>query len=201
MKTKVMIVAAIMAFTAVASLADGNPAFVVIGQKPGTFKVIYKAEQASNVKMNIINSVGRVIYTETMSRVSGFIRPVNLTGLEFGEYVIQLDNGKEKQSQKVVYSNPVADVKTLPAVANEKEVANMVHVARMNESGMYLLGIANAPGEKINVKIYDGELNLVHNRTVKLDRDYAVVYNLKQVDGTPTFEVSDANGAVKTIKY
>jgi hypothetical protein len=30
---------------------------------------------------------------------------------------------------------------------------------------------------------------------------FGLVYNLKQVAGTPTFEVTDKTGNVKTIKY
>ena len=196
-----MIVAAIMAFTAIASLADGNPAFVVIGQKPGTFKVIYKADEKSTVKINVLNSAGKVIYSETLNKISGFIRPINLTGMEFGEYLIQLDNGTEKRVQKVTYSNPVADARKITSTEDAKEIASMVHVSKMAENGMYLLGIADAAGERLNVRIYDGGDNLVHSKTIRPDGDYAVVYNLKQVAGTPTFKVSDATGAVKTVKH
>jgi len=188
MKTKSILIAAIALISSVAFATEPNPKVAVISQKQsGTFKVIYEGAQQGKVKMNIRNSSGETVFTETINGLNGFIRPVNFTGLEFGEYTIEIVDGAGKQEQTVNYQ--------LPAVAKN------VHVAKISGEGKYLLAVANPGSEQINVKIFDGANNLVHNENVTVNGSLGLVYNLKEVAGSPTFEVSDNTGAVKTIKY
>jgi hypothetical protein len=186
MKAKFMLVAVIAMVASVAFATEPNAKVAVVGQKQsGTFKVIYNGE--GKVKMNIMNSEGDVLFTETINTTKGFVRPVNFNGLAFGEYTIEIADASGKQIQKVQYQGGT--------------VAKNVHVAKMNEEGKYLLAVANKKSEQINVKIFDGENNLVHDQNVVVKGDLGLVYNLKQVSGTPTFEVTDNTGVVKTVKY
>jgi hypothetical protein len=90
-----------------------NPKVAVINQKqPGMFKLIYEGAQTGKVKMNIFNSVGTVVYSETMTGISGFTRPVNFAGVEYGEYTIEIADAVGKQSQKINYTKQVAVKKT-----------------------------------------------------------------------------------------
>jgi hypothetical protein len=186
MKTKSMLVAVIAMVASVAFATEPNPKVAVVGQKQsGTYKVIYGGE--GKVKMNIRNSAGETLFTETITSSNGFIRPVNFSGLEFGEYTIEIADAAGKQVQKVQYQSAA--------------IAKDIHVAKINEEGKYLLAVANKNAEKINVKIFDGENNLVHNENVTVNGSLGLVYNLKQISGTPTFEVTDNTGAVKTVQY
>jgi len=188
MNTKSMLVAAIAMVASVAFATEPNPKVVVIGQKQsGTYKVIYEGAKQGKVKMNIRNSAGETLFTETIASSNGFIRPVNFTGLEFGEYTIEIADAAGKQIQKVQYQSAA--------------VAKNVHVAKVNGEGKYLLAVANKNAEQINVKIFDGENNLVHDQNVTVNGNLGLVYNLKQISGAPTFEVTDNTGVVKTVKY
>lgn len=166
----------------------GTPRVVVVNQKnSGTFKVIYEGAKSGEVTMSITNNKGTVVYAETTRVVNGFIRPVNFTGMEAGEYTIEIADASGKQIQKIVYSN-------------ESSVRS-VQVSKIKEEGKYLLAVANDGAEQINVRIFDGNNNLIHNQDLTIDGNFGLVYNLKSVTGVPTFEVTDKTGNVRTIKY
>lgn len=187
MKTKSILLAAMMLIS-VAALADepGSPKLVVLSQKEsGLYKVIYENPKSSKVKMTILNSDGEALYSESIKVTEGFILPVNFKGLAPGEYSIEVADGTAKQTQKVSY---------LAAKGQN------IHVAKLtNEANKYLLSVANQGA--INVRILDGANNIVHEQSLNVEGNLGLVYNLKSVSGTPTFEVTDNAGTVKTIKY
>ena len=187
MKTKSFLAAVIVLVSTVAFANEPGPRVVVVSNKnSGMFKVIYEAEKVGDVKMTILGRDGEVLFAETTSNVDGFIRPVNFTGMEPGEYTIEIADASGKQVQKVQY-------------ANETTVKN-VHVAKMSEEGKYLLSVANDGTEQINVRIFDGSNNLVHNEDLTINGNFGLVYNLKDVSGVPTFEVTDKTGSIRSIK-
>ena len=189
MKAKLMLVAVVMLVSIVTFGKDPvTPRLVVVNQKStGVFKVIYEGENKAEVKLNIIDAKGSVVFTETLKSVDGFIRPVNFTGMKPGQYTIEVVDANGKQVQTVSYKN-------------ETSITN-VHVAKIAEEGKYLLAVANAAAEEINVKIFDGFNNLVHDENMQVSGSLGLVYNLQKVVGTPTFEVTDKTGNVRTIKY
>jgi hypothetical protein len=184
MKTKLMIVALMLALSAGVALATDpvRPKVVVVNQKEsGMFKVIYEGGKAGKVNLKIYDATGSVVFHETLTGVDGFIRPVNFRGMNPGEYTIEVSDASGKQIQKVNY-------------ALEKSVT-AVHVARIGSEDKYLLAVANQGAEEpIQVKIFDGSGNLVHNTTIVVKKNFGLVYNLKNVAGVPTFEVTDAKG-------
>lgn len=164
-----------------------DPKVVVINQKgSGTFKVIYEGEQKGDVNVAIYSKDGKQVFAETIKQVDGFIRPLNFSGMTPGEYTIQITDKGGKAIQTVSYLTETA--------------VNKVHVAKISGDDKYLLSVPGETHGEINVKIYDGLNNLVHNQNIVVDKDYGLVYNLKQVAGVPTFEVTDKTGNVKTIK-
>ncbi len=189
MKTKSMLVAVMMLVSIVTFGKDPvAPRLVVVNQKAtGTFKVIYEGEKKGSVKMNILDAKGTLVFTETLKSIEGFIRPVNFSNMTPGEYTIEVIDASGKLIQQVNY-------------ATDATISN-IHVAKIAEEGKYLLAVANQGTEEINVKIFDGSNNLVHNESMQVTGSLGLVYNLKKVAGNPTFEVTDKAGAVKTIKY
>jgi hypothetical protein len=187
MKTKSILLAAmLMISTAVLADEPGAPKLVVVGQKEsGLFKVIYENPKSGKVKMTILNSNGDALYTESIKVNDGFILPVNFSGLTPGEYSIEVTDGTAKQIQKVSY--------------NTSSKAQTIHVAKLtNEVNKYLLSVA-AEGA-INVRILDNANNIIHEQDLNVNGSLGLVYNLKAVS-SPTFEVTDSQGNVKTVKY
>lgn len=188
MKTKSMIIMALVLMSSVAFADEpGTPKLVVLSQKEaGLYKVIYENSKTSRVKMTILNSNGEELYNESIKINDGFILPVNFKGLAPGEYSIEVSDGSAKQVQKVSYLSTGR--------------AQRIHVARLtNEANKYLLSVASEG--VVNVRILDGAANVIHDESITVPGSLGLVYNLKGVEGTPTFEVTDATGVVKTIRY
>lgn len=181
----------IMALVLISSVAfadePGTPKLVVLSQKEaGLYKVIYENSKTTRVKMTILNSDGEELYNESIRINDGFILPVNFKGLNPGEYSIEVTDGGAKQIQKVSY------------LQNDR--AQRIHVAKLtNAANKYLLSVASEG--VINVRILDGAANIIHNESITVPGSLGLVYNLKGVEGNPTFEVTDATGTVKTIRY
>jgi hypothetical protein len=188
MKTKLMVSALLVALiTGVAAAADPvGPKVVIINQKEtGIFKVIYEGAQIGKVNLRIADQSGVILFKETISNVDGFIRPVNLKSLEAGEYTIEVSDSFGKFTQKV--SNTVA------------RTESVFHLAKITGENRYLLSVAK--GDEINVKIFDGQNNMVHNESLTVKGNLGLVYNLKDVTGVPTFEVRDNTGNVRVIRF
>ena len=107
--------------------------------------------------------------------------------MDAGEYTIEVSDASGKQVSKVNYEI--------------EQTVNMVHVAKIAGDNKYLLAVAKGSKDEFNVKIFDGASNLVHNENLVVNGDFGLVYNLKDVAGIPTFEVTDKTGNTKVIKY
>lgn len=191
MKTKSLYVAALMilaaAFTAVGKdepVAHGLAVVPVKGSE--VFRVIYKSETAGKVKLSVYNSAAQVVFTETMTSVDGFIRPLNFSGLAFGDYTIELADATGKKTEKVSYR---------PA----KPTAN-VHVSRLVANDKFLLSVTNSAKDVITVKIFDDASNLVYVSSKEVTGDYAQLFSVREIQGV-TFEISNSAGTVKTMKF
>jgi hypothetical protein len=190
MKTKSVVFALSMAFVSVAAVAADpvGPKVVIVNQKEaGIFKVIYEGGQAGRVTMRIYNSSGRVVFAESINGIDGFIRPVNFSGMKPGEYTIEIANASGKQTQTVSYR-----------MENKNQT---IHVAKLGDESKYLLAVGNIGAEEITVRIFDGDKNLVHNENLTIDGNFGQVYNLRNVSGMPSFEVTNQMGTTKVVKY
>lgn len=189
MKTKNVVLSVLVTmFVSALAMANepGNPKVVVVSQKSGVFKVIYKGRNVGKVSMKIFNAQGQEVFAEIIKGMNGFMRPVNFEGMEPGEYTIEIADQNGKQIQKISYRNETS--------------VKSVHVTKIADEDKYLLAIANKGSEQINIRIYDGASNLVHDENMTITGNFGLVYNLKQVAGTPTFEVTDKTGNIKVIK-
>ncbi|MFN8340308.1 MAG: hypothetical protein U0V64_01465 [Cyclobacteriaceae bacterium] len=187
MKSVVIAALAFLIGTAALAADPGSKVVVVNQKKAGSYKVIYNGTEDAVVTFTISDRRGIVVYTETIESKKGFVRPVNFSGMLPGEYTIAVSDKTGKVSQTVQY-------------AYETSIRN-VHVAKVDEQGKYMLAIANDGAEVINVRIYDGNSNLVFEKSHNIEGNFGLVYNLKQVEGKPTFEITDNNGTTKVIKY
>ncbi|HTJ51116.1 MAG TPA: hypothetical protein VL443_16765 [Cyclobacteriaceae bacterium] len=202
MKTKSLILAALVVLSSVATTFAEEPtkAGLAIVPVKGTevFKVIYKSETAGNVKLNIYNESGSVVFSETLKSVEGFIRPLNFSGLQNGEYTIELIDAAGKRSEKVSFL-PLGASKIGAIGATAISTA---HVSKLStESNKYLVALANKTAGTVTVKIYDGAENLIHTETKEISGNFAQVYSVKNAVGNLTFEVTNAAGVTSTTKF
>jgi hypothetical protein len=186
MKTK-FFMAAVIVLASTAAFADPvAPKVAILNLNGGIFKVIYQGKEAGSVRMTIINGSNDVVFTESTQNLSGFVRKVNFSGMTPGEYTIEIADKAGKSVQKVVYG--------------KQSSVKAVRVTRLGDEPKYLLAVANTGSEQLNVRIFDGANNLVHNEVRTIEGDFGVVFNLAGVAGTPSFEVTDGTGAIRRIK-
>lgn len=199
MKTKLTVLALVMAFASVAAVAADpvTPKMVVVDQKEsGLFKVIFEGTQSGRVTLKIYNDKGEVVFSETTHRINGFIRPVNFTGMTAGEYTVEVTDASGTYTEKVNYTGRVKGAK----VAGVSDEA-FIHIAKVGNEGKYLVAVPAGTSEEITVKIFDGS-RMVHNQKIAITStsNFGTIYTLKDV-ASPMFEVTDNSGKTKVVRY
>ncbi len=192
MKTKSIYLVAVLLLSGVATFGNDEPkkagVAVLHGKGTEVFKVIYQNETTSKVKVNIYNAKSELVYSESMGNTDGFILPLNFSKMSFGEYTVELTDANGKQVEKIVYQ---------PATPVEN-----IRIAKLSSGeGKFIVSVVNANSEKVTVRIFDNANNLLHNEVKSVSGDFAQVYTVKNLSGACTFEVSDNEGRVKTVKF
>ncbi len=151
------------------------------------FKLYYKSIKQGSVKVSISNENGEAVFTETMKKVDGFMRPYNFENLPEGQYTIQVEDENGKTIEKVNYKSG--------------RVERLIHLQKLaNQENKYLLTIASSKSENVLINIYDANGSLVHNETQSIVGEFAQVYDLNKVKSF-TIEVTDKQGLLKSITY
>jgi hypothetical protein len=191
MKTKSIYLAAFLLMSAVATFGNENPTSgiaVLSAKGKDVFRVIYKNETANDVKVKLYNSNDEIVHSASISQTSGFILPLNLSKLSFGEYRLELTDASGKRVEKIVYQN-------------SKSVDNIRISKLTNDERKFIVSVISSKNEKVTVKIFDSYNNLLHNEVKNVSGNFAQVYTLKNLKGACTFEVSDDAGRVKTAQF
>lgn len=192
MKTKSIYLVLFLLMSVVATFGNDEPKKAGVAVLPvkgaEVFKVIYKNDIMSTVKVKLYNSNSEVIFAETFNNTEGFILPLNFSKLSFGEYKVELSDETGKRVEKISYQ---------PA----KPVDNIRISKIATEEGKFLVSVMSASNEQVTVKIFDNYNNLLHNEVKAVNGSFAQVYTLKNLSGACTFEVSDNAGRVKTVQF
>jgi hypothetical protein len=192
MKTKSLFIAVVAMVVSLAAFGKEEPSnskglAVVPVKGSEVIKVIYKGEAAGKVKLNIYNEASELVFSESISGMDGFIRPLNFNGLKAGQYTVELIDATGKKVEKVDYK---------PATANK-----YVHISKLSEEGKYLVAVSGTGKESVDVKIFDANNNLLHSEVKSVDGSYAQVYTVKNLKGAVTFQVTNAAGQSKTVQF
>jgi len=188
MKMKSILLTLVVLVSAMSAFANdgGKSGFAVVHvQNSDIFKVIYKAETAGKVKLNIISENGAVLVSETINASNGFIVPVNFAGLAYGDYTVEIVDAAGKRSEKVSY---------LP-----KKATKVVHVCAMQNSKV-LVSVANPANDQVTVRFFDANNNLLFTSSRISAEDFAQVFNVASVKNF-TMEIADSTGVIKTVKF
>ncbi|WP_276369651.1 hypothetical protein [Chryseolinea sp. H1M3-3] len=191
MKTKSIYLVAVLLLSAVATFGNDEPkkagVAVLHGKGTEVFKVIYQNETTGKVKINVYNVKSELVYSESINNTDGFILPLNFSQMSFGEYTVELTDANGKQVEKIVYQ-PAAPVEN-------------IRIAKLSSEGKFIVSVVKTSGEKVTVRIFDNANNLLHNEVKSVSGDFAQVYTVKNLSGACTFEVTDNEGRVKTVKF
>ena len=185
-----LVLAVVIGSSAIAGGID-NPAAssgVAVVKQGTTFRLYYKGNESSNVKVSILNSDKKVVFTETLYNVDGFVRPYNFTNLEDGQYTIEIADRSNKHSESIEVSRG--------------KVEKLAHILKVTgQEGKYLLTVSNKKTDDLTVRIFDGSNQMIYDEVQSVSSDFAKIYNLKKYTGKFTFEVTDGNGNTKSISY
>ncbi len=190
---KLLTVAAVLVSAGVfAGVGEEKPTSasgVAVMKKDGnTFHLIYKGESTANVKVEIFSAKNRLVYSETLKGVDGFLRPYNFSELPEGEYTISISDGLTKQIEKVDY--------------REGRVAKLVNILKLSgQDNKYLVTAAGKGEEFLTVNIYDRNDQLLHTEARLTSGDFAQVYKVANANGSLTFEIIHENGEAKKVQY
>ena len=187
-----MILAALLLMTTVATFGSDEPkkAGVAVVPMNGAelVKVIYKSETAGKVQVKVYNSQNDVVYTGSFADTKGFILPLNLTQVGYGEYTFEVTDASGKRAEKLVYERAKSN--------------NNIRIAKLDSGeGKFLVAVASPKNETITVRIFDNFNNLLHNEVKSVNGHFAQVYTVKNLNGACTFEVTDDAGFVKTVRF
>jgi hypothetical protein len=192
MKTNALLIAALIVLgvgvNAVAKEDPRNVGFAVVPVKGSdVYKVVYKNENSSRIKLNLYNPTGQLVFSETITS-EGFIRPLNLANLASGEYTVEVLDGTSKQIEKIAHKTGSSEV----------AAGKIVHVARVaGPDEKFVLSIANAGSENFVVNIYNENNNLIYSETASIQGSDARLYNIKR-GKVSRVEVTDDAG-VKSV--
>jgi hypothetical protein len=192
MKTKSIVLAAFLLMTAVATFGSDEPkkAGVAVVPMKGAelVKVIYKSETAGKVVVKVYDANNAVVYSEVFTDTKGFILPLNLSQIGYGEYTFEIIDATGKRSEKLAYE--------------PTKFLDNIRIAKIDAGeGKFLVAVTSPNNEKVTVRIFDNYNNLLHNEVKSVTGDFAQVYTVKNLNGACTFEVSDNAGFVKTVQF
>jgi hypothetical protein len=151
-----------------------------------TFKLYYKGSQQGDVKVSIRDAGDHILFTETIRKSDGFVRPYNFSNLPEGEYTIQIADKNRSQIEKISYKHEKSET--------------FAHLLKVTGSdAKYLLTVSNKGDGDVTVRIYDGSNKVIYNKKEDVSKDFAKIYNLEGIPGQFTFEVTDAKGTSTSL--
>ena len=83
----------------------GSSGIAIVKKSATSYKLFYKSELASDVKVKIFNAENDLVFAETIKNSSGFIRPYDFARVGEGEYTIRVDNGSNLMTEKFQYQS------------------------------------------------------------------------------------------------
>ncbi|MBL7870348.1 MAG: hypothetical protein JNM78_01965 [Cyclobacteriaceae bacterium] len=149
------------------------------------FKLFYKGEQKGTVKVSIMNEKSKIVFSESIKSINGFVRPYNFSELQAGTYILLIEDSQGIQKQKVIYTGG--------------KIEKYINLVKLKEEGKYLLSVKSTSLDRINVSVYDQFNKLIHSQDTMVKKDFAEVLNLKNINHF-IIEISDSHGMLKSLK-
>ena len=83
----VLVVLMVISSVVFARRADnpGAAAGMAVVKNGTTFKLYYKGTQQMDVKVSILDATNKIVFTEVLRKVEGFVRPYNFSNLPEGD--------------------------------------------------------------------------------------------------------------------
>jgi hypothetical protein len=182
MKLKLIVIATCCLIANLVQASTAVPSFTITRMGDASrsiFLVTYKGDKITPITLIIKDNTGKEVLTKPIKAAKDFSVPLNFSSVDEGSYTVIIDNGTEKLTQALNYTNEKAPTYS--------------HVVNLGEKH-YLFTSSHASSEKITLRIYDGDEVLVYQKEHEIKGDFAMLLNLKDVSGIPVFEVTENSG-------
>ncbi|MCG8387193.1 MAG: hypothetical protein MJA30_16715 [Cytophagales bacterium] len=166
----------------------------VISDSSAVFKIYYSTPVTSRVKIAIYNQAGERVFQEVIRTKESFVRPYNMKELPNGTYTFEISDNEEVKRFEYAYNDNVS-------MGNEPTSDIYVNVTQLDDA-RYLLALENANNEKVSVKIYNENSDMIYSGSELVEEQFAQLYNLKSAQtGTVTFKVYSGKEVIKEIIF
>lgn len=173
-------VVAVVAQVNARSIEPESPLGVSIVKSGTLVKVFYRAEESGNVKVTIFNDKGVVVFKETLPNTDDFMRPYNFSALPKGVYIIRLTDKNGAVERKVEHNL-------------DRKI--MAKFTRLNpKEHKYMLSVPKGKSNSFTVRVLDSRGRILLEETHAANGDFAKVYNLNNIGGGHTIELTDGKG-------
>lgn len=186
----VLVVLMVISSVVFARRADnpGAAAGMAVVKNGTTFKLYYKGTQQMDVKVSIFDATNKIVFTEVLRKVEGFVRPYNFSNLPEGVYSIEIADKDGRQVEKVNYQ--------------KGKIEKLAHLLRVSgDEEKYLLTVSNKGNDAITVKIFDDSNSIIYSHKEDIKGDFAKIYNLERFSGKFKFEITDEKGGTKSFGF
>jgi 5-hydroxyisourate hydrolase-like protein (transthyretin family) len=159
--------------------------FAVVKKDDSSYKLIYKPAKTSDVTITILNNNKEVMFKETIKNSDGFLRPYNLESLPAGQYTFKIESGSISQSEVIDLRGHL-----------NSDALKMASIIKIEE-GRYMLALAGKGEEQIGIRILNDKGETLYDQNEMIKGAFARVYNLVNLSGSISFEITDSKGEVK----
>ncbi|MBL7858798.1 MAG: hypothetical protein JNM57_14005 [Cyclobacteriaceae bacterium] len=150
-------------------------------------KLFYKSEKPAKVRVTIYDRHNTIVLTENIKKLDGFMRPYNFSSLPEGDYTIEVADENGKQIEKIDYHH-----------ASFKKLG---HLVKIQDTEKYMLMLANRGEDVVDIKVLDGKRNLAYQGTEKISNDFSKVFDLTNLKGDFSLEITDKSGTTLVLTY
>jgi hypothetical protein len=189
-KIAILFVGALMSALTFARTGDEGTksasGMTVVKKDGSSYKLIYKSEEAADVTVTIFNTDKHIVFTEIIKKSNGFIRPYNLENLAEGQYTFKIVSGSTSQTEIIDHHATLA----------KSEALKLSALVKIKE-GRYMLSLTTKSEERLGIKIYNDKDEKLYDDNATASGQFAQLYNLGNVSGLFSFEITDGNGQVK----
>jgi len=139
---------------------------VVATAQSAVYKLNYSSEAVGTVKVSIYDAQGDLMYTDLIRSVKAFQKMYDFSGLESGNYKIEVAGAEGKIEQTI-------------QVAAERE-SLIASVSTLDTKGKYELQVRNKVMKPVIVTIYDSSDNLIYEDQIDVDHSFSRVYDFSR---------------------
>lgn len=162
----------------------------VLAKADQTFKVIYQAEEKSEVKVNIYDGKSHKIFSEVIPQTDGFSKPYNFKNLPQGNYTFEVISQGIK-SREVVTNQIEAPKQTIKAL-----------LIPTQSRGKFQLMVMSNEMSPVHIAVLDHQDRVLLEETVDSDKTFGKVYDLHRLRHSEArFVVTSASGVLKDQSF